>query len=168
MRRAAPRPRLGARRLTLLLTACLLVAGCGGSQSARDAIPHDELLPGLAIEADLDGDGSMETVLLDPSDHTLAIDDGADSYRSRDRWRVIQAALGDTDGDGLPEVIALLDSQAGRHLGLFAYFGGVYRERLVSQPLDPAPTSFRVDPRRRGRCRHPRRRRPDRTHAAAR
>jgi hypothetical protein len=41
-------------------------------------------------------------------------------------------------------VVALLDSQDGRHLGLFAYYGGEYRERLVTQEMTPAPISIEV------------------------
>ena len=51
---------------------------------------------------------------------------------------MVEALLGDTDRNGLPEVVTLLDPD-GRHLGLFAYFGGEYRERLVTQRAhDPA------------------------------
>jgi len=105
---------------------------------------HAELAPGEAVEADLDADGIPEIALLDPDDRTIFIEDGSVTYRTRERWKVVQAAIGDLDGDGLPEVVALLDSEVGRHIGLFAYFGGEYRERLVSQAIDPAPLSMRV------------------------
>ena len=47
--------------------------------------------------------------------------------------------MGDTDRDGLLEVVTLLDADDGRHLGLFAYFGGEYRERLVTSESAPRP-----------------------------
>ena len=52
--------------------------------------------------------------------------------------------MGDTDHDGLLEVVTLVDGDDGRHIGLFAYFGGEYRERLVTQELSPRPRSLQV------------------------
>jgi hypothetical protein len=138
----------------LLLAAASAFCGCacdeagtgerGSTQATLPTVARDPLVPGEPFEVDLDADGDMEQVLLDPAGHTLLIDDGPDSYRTRDRWQVIQAALADLDRNGLTEVVALLDSQTGRHIGLFAFFGGTYRERLVGRPVDPAPVSFKV------------------------
>jgi hypothetical protein len=105
---------------------------------------HRDLVPDEPTHADLDGDGDLEEILLDATDGSLSITDGAVSYRSRAKWRVFQAALGDTDHNGLTEVVTLLDSEHGRHLGLFAYFGGEYRERLVTQTISPAPLSIEI------------------------
>ena len=77
---------------------------------------------------------------------SLTITDGHVVYHSRERWHVVEARLGDTDRDSLLEVVALLDDDEGRHLGLFAYFGGQYRERLVTSELTPRPLSFEVVP----------------------
>jgi hypothetical protein len=107
-------------------------------------IAHKRLVPGEPAGADLDGDKILEEVLLDPRDRSLSITDGAVSYHSRDKWRVSQALLGDTDHNGLTEVVALLDSDEGRHLGLFAYFGGEYRERLVTQAISPPPLAIDI------------------------
>jgi hypothetical protein len=93
---------------------------------------------------DLDGDGQLEAVLLEGPEGSLVITDGKVVYRSRGRWRVVEACLGDVTGDGLPEVVALLDADDGRHLGLFAYYGGEYRERLVTKEFNPAPVALEV------------------------
>ena len=160
-RRGAVALRLPARVLVApvlvavaLIAATLVSMACAGeptapptTAAAKEVDPtaaHVELAPGEPVEVDLDGDETPETVLLDPGDFTIFIEDGSITYRSRDRWKVVQAAFGDLDSDGLPEVVALLDSEIGRHIGLFAYFGGKYRERLVSQAIDPAPLRMRV------------------------
>ena len=61
---------------------------------------------------------------------------------------MVAACLGDTDGNGLPEVLTLLDASDGRHLGLFGYSrgedGGKYRERLVTGVLRPRPLALKV------------------------
>jgi hypothetical protein len=136
-----------------LACGCLAIQGCAGgvndtvsrSTTASACLagkPDSDLVPGEPRSADLDGDGSLEQVLLDPYDRSLSISDDAVYYQSRDKWTVVQAALGDTDGNGLTEVVALLDSEKGRHLGLFAYFGGQYRERLVTAAIFPAPIAI--------------------------
>ena len=77
---------------------------------------------------------------------SLVLTDGPTVYRSRDKWRVVEAFIADADGNGLPEVTALLESSDGRHLGLFAWMGDRYRERLVTSPLTPRPLSLRIIP----------------------
>ncbi|MGB9880658.1 MAG: hypothetical protein ACPLRM_07845 [Anaerolineae bacterium] len=108
------------------------------------ALPGEKLTIGVAYRVNLDQDPDLETVsVLDPP-RSLIITDGDTSYRSREKWRVAEAWIGDVDHDGLAEIITLLDAADGRHLGLFAYFGGEYRERLVTQALSPEPLSLLV------------------------
>jgi hypothetical protein len=123
-----------------LLVAGLLFVACNDDPT----VTHASLTPGTPANADLDGDGSPEQILVSATDFSLSVTDGAVAYHSRDKWRVAQALLADTDRDGLTEVVALLDSEKGRHLGLFAYYGGEYRERLVTQAMTPAPISIAV------------------------
>ncbi len=121
-----------------------MLLACSTQGHAPGPVSHGELVAGLPAAVDLDGDGREEEVLFDPEDRSLSITDGEVSYHSRAKWLVVQAALGDTDHDGLTEVVALLDSTKGRHLGLFAYFGGEYRERLVTQAIVPRPLEIEV------------------------
>jgi hypothetical protein len=105
---------------------------------------HQQLAPGVAYSTDMDRDGTPELVIVDRLGGSLTITDGKVTYHSREKWRVASASLGDVDGDGFPEVITLLDDEEGRHIGLFAYFGGQYRERLVTSELTPRPISLTV------------------------
>jgi hypothetical protein len=118
---------------------------------ADDVVPGsrgDTLQPGIMVSIDLDGDGTRENVLFDGSSAGLSISDGPDAYHSREQWRVIAASLADSDGNGLPEIVALLDDPDGRHLGLFGYAadqsGGKYRELIVTAELRPKPMTLRV------------------------
>jgi len=108
------------------------------------ARPGFELEPGTTYSADLDDDGALELMLFDGDAGSLILTDGEVIYRSRDKWRVIEAHLGDADQDRLPEVVVLLDADDGRHIGLIAYFGGEYRERFVSSALVPRPVSLSI------------------------
>lgn len=99
---------------------------------------------GVTVLVDLDGDKTCEEILVDAYTRRLTITDGSIVYRSRELWRLGDTSLGDTDQNGLLEVVALLDAEDGRHLGLFAYYGGEYRERLVTDVLKPRPLSLRV------------------------
>lgn len=108
------------------------------------ALPDESTPPGVLERADLDGDGDLEAVQLSRGRQGVVITDGPVTYTSRQKWRVAAAALGDTDGNGLPEVVALLDGPDGRHLGLIAWFAGRYAERMVSAPLTPAPLHLRL------------------------
>jgi hypothetical protein len=143
-RLAGVAPLVGAAALfVVVLVAGALLAGC----SQPPAIPGgtgDVLVPGAAVVIDLDGDGTGERVLLEKSTRRITITDGPVVYQSREKWQVVEACLGDADGSGLPEVVALLDGSDGRHLGLFAYVGGEYRERLVTSVLLPRPLSLRI------------------------
>jgi hypothetical protein len=134
----------------LLLSAILAfvswsLAGCAG-EIAPLARAGDRLENDAVLSADLDGDGVGERVLVEGASRRLIIDDGKDRYRSREKWWVAEACLGDTDGNGLLEVVALLDDPRGRHLGLIAYMGDGYRERLVTSVLSPRPLSLQVVP----------------------
>jgi hypothetical protein len=102
------------------------------------------LTAGTTYSADLDGDLENERIVVDEATRSLTIADEGGAYHSRAKWRVAQACLGDSDRNGLLEVVTLLDADDGRHLGLFAYFGGEFRERLVTSVLTPRPLSLRV------------------------
>ena len=126
----------------------LLSTGCSHGGPVPGAKRGDTLQAGLAVSIDLDGDGTAEDVLIDGKTQRLTITDGSVVYHSREKWRVVAACLGDTDGNGLPEVLTLLDASDGRHLGLFGYSrgedGGKYRERLVTGVLRPRPLALKV------------------------
>jgi hypothetical protein len=130
-----------------ILAMGLLSTGCS-RQTAAEAKRGDTLRPGVAVSIDLDGDGTAENVLVEDRAERLTITDGSTVYRSREKWHVAAACLGDTDGNGLPEVVTLLDASDGRHLGLFGYSpdgdDGEYRERLVTGVLQPRPLAIRV------------------------
>jgi len=129
-----------------ILGVCLLlsISACSATASVP-AAAGDELLPGRPVSADLDSDGTAETILLDEHG-SLHIEGDSSIYRSREQWQVAQAFLGDTDGNGLLEVVALLDDSRGRHLGLFAWMGDRFRERIVTSVLTPRPLSLQVVP----------------------
>ena len=110
------------------------------------ALPDESAPPGVLESVDLDGDRVPETVWLGQGRQGVVITDGSVTYTSREKWRVVAAAVGDTDGNGLPEVVALLDGPDGRHLGLIAWFAGRYAERMVSAPLSPTPLRLRLLP----------------------
>lgn len=126
-----------------LLAVTSALAGCADGDTVV-AVARDKLEPGTTYSADLDGDGAGERILVDGAPASLTIRDGDDIYETRDRWQIVEAHLGDTDRDGLPEVVALVDDEQGRHLGLFAYFGGEYRERLVTDEITPRPVALEV------------------------
>lgn len=147
-RRRRDRARRGAAATGVLAVAAagaVLAALFTGSCSDGlivPAAPGSRLEPGVTYSADLDRDDRAELVLLEEVRGSLTLTDGDVVYRSRDKWRVLEAHLGDIDQDGFPEVVALLDADDGRHVGLFAYFGGEYRERFVSSALVPRPVSL--------------------------
>jgi hypothetical protein len=144
--RSGTRRRVGRLGAPARVAALALVATALFAFTCTDARPvtHDRLVPGVPTSADLDGDGSQEEILVDTADFSLSFRDGAVVYHSREEWRIVQAVLGDTDRDGLTEVVTLLDSEDGRHLGLFAYFAGEFRERLVTQAISPAPIAIEI------------------------
>ncbi|MCX8033606.1 MAG: hypothetical protein N3B14_09555 [Thermoleophilia bacterium] len=120
----------------------------GGAKDALPAVfPGDKLCFGVTYKVNLDLDPNPETVLVSQFHGSLTITDGSFTYHSREKWHIAEAWIGDTDHDGVAEIVTLLDADDGRHLGLFAYFGGEYRERLVTQALSPEPYSLTVVPR---------------------
>jgi hypothetical protein len=132
---------LTALAVIALAAAAFLTAGCSDSENIT-SVSGDKLTPGVTYSAELDGDRPPEQILIDAG--RLIITDGDTVYRSRDKWQVVEACFGDTDHNGALEVVTLLDAEDGRHLGLFAHFGGEYRERLVTQELSPRPLSLEV------------------------
>lgn len=159
------RPQRTSTGIAAVLLLILLVAGaaagmgCGAAASTAGAPPatappatssslRDPAAStrayAVAASADLDGDGTDETVWLGRGPGAVWIDDGGSSYSARVTWDVKAAALGDTDRDGLPEVVALLEDAAGTHVGLIAWRRDRYRERLVTSPIVPPPTSLTV------------------------
>ena len=135
-----------ARRLATvaLLATVVICTGCARDDDPDAPVDGATLVPGASATVDLDGDGTLEHVAIGRDDASLTITDGALTYRSRERWRVERAVLGDVDGDGLIEVIALLDSVKGRHLGLFGFCFDRYREQLVTQAIYPAPIAVEL------------------------
>jgi hypothetical protein len=129
--------------LFIVTSAVSALAGCSDTHVTAPAT-RGSLIAGQATVVDLDGDGVLETVLLAGDEDTLIITDAEVVYRSRDRWQVVQACLADTNGDGRSEVVALLDAADGRHLGLFAFFAGKFRERLVTREISPPPATLEV------------------------
>lgn len=131
-----------------ILAMGLLSTGCSQTEAAVQALRGDALTAGIAVSIDLDDDGTADNVLIEDQAHSLTIIDGSTVYHSREKWQVAAACLGDTDGDGLLEVVTLLDASDGRHLGLFGYSpdgdDGKYRERLVTGVLRPRPLALRV------------------------
>lgn len=148
--RAAVRAGRAPAKAPPLLTLCLLTAfalllvGCSGpkSSTAVPAVACDQLQSGTTYSADLDADGAPELILVEGTG--LTITDGDLIYRSRDKWEVVDAWLGDIDQSGSLEVVTLLDDEEGRHIGLFAYFGGDYRERIVTSEIVPPPAALEI------------------------
>ena len=129
-------------RVVILSCALVLLFTITGCMAARLAPVEGGLLGTHQI--DLDGDGALESVDLGRGQGGIAIVDADVSYRSRPKWSVVAADLGDTDHNGLPEVVALLDRPDGRHLALIGWHAGRYHERLVSSALRPTPKGMRV------------------------
>jgi hypothetical protein len=134
----------GAWGLSVVLLSCafallLTIAGC-----VAVAVGPVGEGPRGARTIDMDGDGTLEQIELGRGRGGITIADGDITYRSRPKWSVVAADLGDTDHNGLPEVVALLEGPDGRHLALIGWHAGQYHERLVSAALRPAPRSMRV------------------------
>lgn len=117
------------------------VAAAEGLAVASDVAPP---FAARSVEADLDGDGVEETAWLGRGAGAIMIEDGPRTYSARERWVVVQATVADTDHDGLPEVVALVEDEEGRHVGLFAWRHDRYRERLVTSELVPTPAEMEI------------------------
>lgn len=128
--------------------ALALAAGCAAAAPAVTAPAGTRPAPATSFaevrQIDLDGDGALESLTLDHGPGGIAIVDGYGGYRSRPKWWVVAAEIGDTDHNGTPEVVALLDGPDGRHLALIGWHAGLYHERLVSSVLQPKPRGLRV------------------------
>jgi hypothetical protein len=119
------------------------------------------------MEADLDGDGQMESLNLKGGEAKIE-QGGQVAWRSPETWQVSQALIGDLDGDGQPEVDLLVwrpfrpwpvdrflpyggrierfqDSQ-GRscQLILIAWRGGAFQERWAGSALAEPLRAFAV------------------------
>ncbi len=136
---------VAARIGRVLLPLMLLTAACCSSAPVA-AASGDEIFRARPVTADLDDDGVDETIRI-TDERRLLIDDDPAGYHSRDLWQIAQAFLGDTDGNGLLEIVALLDDERGRHLGLIAWMGDRYRERIVTRALTPRPVALEVVPK---------------------
>jgi len=135
---------------------CLLVGveACGGTpgralqEPAAPPTAYDtaaaSMSRGSDSAADLDGDGTDELIWLGRGWGAIHIVDGPVIYHARAKWMVREATIGDTDRNGLPEIVALLEDAEGVHVGLFAWRRDRYRERLVTSPIVPRPTSLAV------------------------
>jgi hypothetical protein len=111
-----------------------------------------ELPPDLAFSggvfqsgaADLDGDGQPETVTLEGGRLQVHTPIGALAWESPSAWLVVDAALGDPDWDGRPDLVAIFwkADEAGvlrSHPFLIRQNGGRYEEvwggSAVSEPI---------------------------------
>ncbi|MHB9148952.1 MAG: FG-GAP repeat domain-containing protein [Thermoleophilia bacterium] len=116
-------------------------AAAEGPSLASDVAPP---FAARSVEADLDGDGVDETAWLGRGPGAIMIADGPHTYSARTKWVVVQATVADTDRDDLPEVVALVEDEEGRHVGLFAWRHDRYRERLVTSELVPTPAEMEI------------------------
>ena len=74
---------------------------------AQVSLPAGSTPVTVAVQADLDGNGTPETLALTGS--RLSILSGAGTvWQSPQSWQVLQAAIGDLNQDGKPEVALLL------------------------------------------------------------
>ncbi len=128
-------------------TSSPVTGGLPPAAAAEGSSVGSGMVPAFAarsVEADLDGDGVDETAWLGRGAGAIMIADGPHTYSARTKWAVVQAIVADTDHDGLPEVVALVEDEEGRHVGLFAWRHDRYRERLVTSELVPAPTEMEI------------------------
>lgn len=116
-------------------------AATGGSAVTSDAVPP---FATTSVDADFDADGVDETAWLGHGAGAIMIADAPHTYYAREKWVVVQATVADTDRDGLPEVVALVEDEEGRHVGLFAWRHDRYRERLVTSELVPTPEVMEI------------------------
>jgi poly-gamma-glutamate capsule biosynthesis protein CapA/YwtB (metallophosphatase superfamily) len=120
---------------------------CAGLTCAEAEIP-----PGLAFSggifqfgaADLDGDGQPERVALEGGRLQVRTSAGALAWQSPANWLVVDAALGDPDWDGRPDLVAIFwkadqDGVLRSHPFLIRQNGGRYEEvwggSAVSEPI---------------------------------
>jgi poly-gamma-glutamate synthesis protein (capsule biosynthesis protein) len=120
---------------------------CEGLVCAQAQVPQGLFFNGGMFEsgaADLDGDGQPETITLEGGRLQVREPDGALAWQSPLDWLVVDAALGDPDWDGRPDLVAIFwkTDKAGvlrSHPFLIRQNGGRYEEvwggSAVSEPI---------------------------------
>ena len=124
----------------------LMTSGLCGDGTGPPGRPHR-----MPVEVDLDGTAcpsrSCWTAAPEASPSSTAT--SATAAGPSGGWS--RRSIGDTDHNGIPEVVALLDGPDGRHLALIGRHAGLYHERLVSSALRPVPEESAGATRRRSR-----------------
>jgi poly-gamma-glutamate capsule biosynthesis protein CapA/YwtB (metallophosphatase superfamily) len=120
---------------------------CEGLVCAEAQAPQGLAFSGGVFEAgaaDLDGDGQPETITLEGGRLQVCEPDGTLAWESPLRWLVVDAALGDPDWDGRPDLVAIFwkTDKTGvlrSHPFLIRQNGGRYEEvwggSAVSEPI---------------------------------
>jgi poly-gamma-glutamate synthesis protein (capsule biosynthesis protein) len=120
---------------------------CEGLVCAEAQTPQGLVFSGGVFEAgaaDLDGDGQPETITLEGGRLQVREPNGTLAWESPLRWLVVDAALGDPDWDGRPDLVAIFwkADKAGvlrSHPFLIRQNGGRYEEvwggSAVSEPI---------------------------------
>jgi len=120
---------------------------CEGLACTEASAPTGLAFSGGLFEAgtaDLDGDGQPETITLEGGRLQVREPDGTLAWESPLRWLVVDAALGDPDWDGRPDLVAIFwkTDKAGvlrSHPFLIRQNGGRYEEvwggSAVSEPI---------------------------------
>ena len=120
---------------------------CEGLVCAEEQAPQGLAFSGGVFEAgaaDLDGDGQSETITLEGGRLQVREPTGTLAWESPSRWLVVDAALGDPDWDGRPDLVAIFwkTDNAGvlrSHPFLIRQNGGRYGEvwggSAVSEPI---------------------------------
>ena len=120
---------------------------CAGLTCTAADLPPDPVFSGGVFQsgaADLDGDGQPETVTLEGGRLQVHTPGGALAWESPPAWLVVDAALGDPDWDGRPDLVAIFwkADEAGvlrSHPFLIRQNGGRYEEvwggSAVSEPI---------------------------------
>ena len=113
----------------------------------QESIPSELAFSGGVFQsgaADLDGDGQLETVTLEGGRLQVRTPSGAIAWESPSSWLVVDAALGDPDWDGRPDLVAIFwkadqDGVLRSHPFLIRQNGGRYEEvwggSAVSEPI---------------------------------
>ena len=120
---------------------------CEGLTCAEADIPPQLSFSGGVFQsgaADLDGDGQPEEITLEGGRLQVREPDGAVAWESPSSWLVVDAALGEPDWDGRPDLVAIFwkadeDGVLRSHPFLIRQNGGRYEEvwggSAVSEPI---------------------------------
>ena len=120
---------------------------CKGLTCTPADLPPDLAFSGGVFQsgaADLDGDGQPETVTLEGGRLQVRSPGGTLAWESPSAWLVVDAALGDPDWDGRPDLVAIFwkadeDGVLRSHPFLIRQNGGRYEEvwggSAVSEPI---------------------------------